>query len=84
MVVGLSEREPDDIYLWSVISYLAGILPIADADRKALEDILRNRSAIGSARSVLERAASDAFQLRMFQDDAINSEAATSVSNTER
>lgn len=86
MVVGLSEREPDDIYLWAVISYLAGILPIADADRKALEDILRNRSAIGSARSVLERerAASDAFQLHMFQDDAIISEAATLVFNAER
>jgi len=86
MVVGLSEREPDDIYLWAVISYLAGILPIADADRKALEDILRNRSAIGSARSTLERerAVSDAFQLRMFQDDAITSEVATSVSNAER
>jgi len=86
MVVGLSEREPDDVYLWAVISYLAGILPIADADRKALEDILRNRGAIGSARSTLERerAVSDAFQLRMFQDDAITSEVATSVSNAER
>ena len=85
-VLGLSERDPDDIYLWAVISYLAGILPNTDADRKALEDILRNRSAIGSARSILERerVESDAFQLRMFQDEVITNEAATSLSNSER
>ncbi len=71
MILGLSERDPDDAYLWAVITYLAGILPAADADRKSLEDIMRNRAAIISARSALARdlLASQIIQTPLFRDD---------------
>jgi len=53
--LALSERDPDDAHLWAVVTYLGSILPTADPDRKSLEDIMRNRGAIISARSVLDR-----------------------------
>lgn len=54
-VLALTERDPEDLYLWAVIGDLANILPAADRDRKALEDIMRNRRAITTTRAGLER-----------------------------
>ncbi len=70
-VLGRAELPPDDTHLWAVISDLSNILPPADADRKALEDITRNRRAIGSARVVYDRqrVASQTTQERLFEDD---------------
>jgi adenine-specific DNA methylase len=70
-VLSLAERDPDDAYLWAVIGDLTAILPQADRDRKALEDITRNRRAIRSTRAALEkkRAASEITQGRLIAED---------------
>ncbi len=69
-VLGLAERTTDDPYLWAVVSDLASILPVADRDRKAMESIIRNRRAIGSTRSILNRKrySGEFSQLSMFHD----------------
>ena len=70
-VLSLAEREPNDAFVWAVISDLVGILPKVDKDRKSLEDILRNRKAIESVRSVLDRKhfKDDTLQMTLFNDN---------------
>lgn len=70
-VLSLAEREPDDAFIWAVISDLAGILPTADKDRKSMEEILRNRKAIESIRTVLDRKHfnGDTLQMSLFSDN---------------
>ncbi len=73
-VMSLAERDEDDLYLWAVIGYLASVLPATDQDRKALEDITRNRRAIGSTRVNLERqreAARGPQQLALFTENPL-------------
>lgn len=68
-ILNLAERDHDDPALWAVIADLARILPAADADRKALDGITRNRVAIGQLRIVLERrrAADKPVQLTLVE-----------------
>lgn len=70
-VMGLAQRDIDDLHLWATISYLAGALPSVDSDRKALDDIIRNRRAIASTRPIIERktARSELLQMSLFQED---------------
>ena len=75
-VLSLAEREEDDLYVWSVVSYLATVLPEADRDRKAVEDITRNKRHIVATRANLEaqRARAKepvAEQLSLFTDDLL-------------
>jgi hypothetical protein len=71
--LALAEREAEDLYLWAVVGDLANILPATDRDRKALEDVIRNRRAIGATRAVLERERAlarepIAHQMQMFAE----------------
>jgi hypothetical protein len=70
-VLTYAERDPDDHYIWAVIGDLARVLPPADPDRKALEDISRNRRAIGATKVVLERQLLDAgtYTLPLFDGE---------------
>lgn len=73
-VLTYAERDPDDHYIWAVIGDLARVLPPADPDRKALEDISRNRRAIGATKVVLERQLLDGapYTLPLFDGDGAN------------
>lgn len=58
-LLALAERDPDDPALWAVIADLAAHLPATDADRRSLDDIIRNRAAIGQLCAVLDRRRAD-------------------------
>jgi len=58
-ISALAERSPEDPSLWAVITDLAAHLPAADPDRRALDDIVRNRAAIGQIRAALTRRSAD-------------------------
>ncbi len=70
-VLATAERDPDDHYIWAVISDLVHSLPGADADRRALEDISRNRRAIAALKVIVEQqwAASADYNLPLFEGD---------------
>lgn len=69
-VLALAERDPDDAALWAVITDLAAHLPAADQDRRALDDIIRNRAAIGQLRARLDRRTDKPTQLSLVPADS--------------
>ncbi|PWU48912.1 DNA methyltransferase [Micromonospora globispora] len=58
-VLSASGRAPDDLFLWSAVTYLADRLPGADKDVIAWQSLLRNRAGVETllARATQEQAA---------------------------
>jgi hypothetical protein len=71
-VLALAQRESEDSYMWAVVVDLVTVLPEPDQDRKALEDIIRNRRAITTTRASLDHKRQDgkvsSIQLEMFTE----------------